>query len=131
MLGIQDVVVSDYNVSNSIDLISLTTLTTYDLYSIIFSNMVFSNLEFVQGGNIFNFEYLISAPVQIINSQFNNIVGGKINVKSFTTNIVNLTTDLVASNVTVDNINAKFDSFINLQTGAKLSIIDSSFTNMD
>ena len=131
MLVISNVTVSDYNVSSSIDLIALTTLTTYDRYSIIFSSMTFSNLEFVQGGNIFNLEYLIGAPVQIIDSVLNNIVGGKINVKSFTTNIANLTTDLIMSNVTVDNVNAKFDSFLILQTGAVVSVTDSIFTNIN
>ena len=33
------------------------------------------------------------------------------------------------SNITVDNINSQFDSFIALQTGAVLSISNSSFTN--
>ena len=93
--------------------------------------MTFRNLEFVQGGNIFNLEYLIGAPVQIIDSVLNNIVGGKINVKSFTTNIANLTTDLIMSNVTVDNVNAKFDSFLILQTGAVVSVTDSIFTNIN
>ena len=59
MLAIQDVMVSDYNVSNSINLISLTTLTTYDLYPIIFSSMTFRNLEFMQGGNILTLNTLL------------------------------------------------------------------------
>ena len=93
--------------------------------------MTFSNLEFVQGGNIFNFEYLISAPVQIMNSEFSHIVGGIINVKSYTENIENLNTNLVMNNVTVDNVNAKFDSFLSIQTGAVVSINDSRFTNIN
>ena len=93
--------------------------------------MTFSNLEFIQGGNIFNFEYLTSAQVQIINSVLNNIAGGKINVRSLTTSIANLTADLIMNNVTVDSVNAKFDSFLILQAGAVVSVTDSSFTNMN
>ena len=131
MLLIKDVVVSDYSVSSSIDLITLTTLSTYDPYAIVFSNMIFSNLEFEQGGNILNFEHLLGAPVQIIDSEFMNIVGGKINVESFTTNIANLSTSLIMSNITVSNVNAQFGSFIVLQTGATVSISDSNFANIN
>ena len=118
-------------IESNIDLITMTLLTTYDPYAIILSNLMFSNLEFVQGGNILKFEHLLAVPVQVINSEFTNVFGGKINVKSFTSNIPNLTTSLQFSNLTIDSFNVKFDSFINLQTGAVLSITDSSFTNMD
>ena len=112
-------------------MITLTTLVTYDPYAIIFSNLMFSNLEFVQGGNILNFEHLLANPVQIFDSEFSNITGGKINMKSFTTSIANLNTSIVINNITVNDVNAKFDSFITLQTGAVLSINDSSFTNIN
>ena len=131
MLVIQDVMVLDYNMSSNIDLITLTTLSTHDPYAIMFSNMIFRNLKFEQGGNILNFEHLLGAPVQIIDSEFNNIVGGKINVESFTSNIANLNTSLIMRNISVDNVNALFDSFIKLQTGAIMSISDSRFVNIN
>ena len=131
LFSIQDIHISDCYVENNIDMITLTLLSTYDPYAIIFSNMIFSNLEFKQGGNILNFEYLLTIPVQIMNSEFRNITGGKISVKSFTSNIADLSTNVVMSNITVDDINSQFDSFITLQTGAVLSISDSSFTNMN
>ena len=131
MLMIQQVTISDCHVESSIDMIALTTLSTYDSYAIIFSSIIFNNLEFVQGGNIFNFEHLLGTPVQIIDSQFNNIVGGKINAESFTQTVANLSTNLVISNVTVDSVNAQYGSFMTLQTGAVVSISESSFTNIN
>ena len=131
MLMIQDIHIFDCLIENRIDMMTLTLLVTYDPYSIIFSNLMFNNLEFVQGGNLLNFEHLLTMPVQIIDSEFTNIIGGKINVRSFTSNIPNLSTNLVMNNITVNSANAKFDSFITLKTGAVLSISDSSFTNMN
>ena len=125
MLVVQDVMISDCNISDSINIISLTSLTAYDPYIIIFSDIHFTDIVFVQGGNMFDYEHLLGAPVQLVNSSFSNVVGGKINVKSFTTNIEGLTTDLVIVNMTTNNINAMFDSFITLQTGATLTITDS------
>ena len=131
MLMIQDIHIFDCLIENRIDMMTLTLLVTYDPYSIIFSNLMFNNLEFVQGGNLLNFEHLLTMSVQIIDSEFTNIIGGKINVRSFTSNIPNLSTNLVMNNITVNSANAKFGSFITLQTGAVLSISDSSFTNMN
>ena len=131
MFLIQDLDIFNINVTNSIDLIAFTSLITYESYSIIFSNIIFHDLNFLQGSNLFNFQHLINAPVQIMNGSFYNITGGKINVQSSTSSISDLSTNLIMNNITVDNVNAKFDSFINLQTGAVLSISESSFTNID
>ena len=129
MLLIQDFTISDSNLTNSIDLITLKSLMTHESYSIVFSNMVFQNLNFLQGANLLNFEHLTSNPVELKDSKFFDIEGGKINVQSFTSNLANLSTSLTMTNITVDYINSQFDSFITLQTGAIVSISDSSFTN--
>ena len=131
LLSIQDIHITDWQVENKTDMIAVSTVTTYDPYAILFSNMTFNDIEFVLGGNLLNFEYLLGIPVKIVDSHFKNIVGGKINVKSFTTNITNLSENLAMSNINVDNVNAQFDSFITLQTGAVVSISDSSFTNIN
>ena len=129
-LVVQNVYVSECNIYNNIDMITLSSLTTYDLYAIIFSNLVFQNLEFTQNANLFNFGHLLSVPVQITHSTFSNIKGAKININSFTTEISNLNTVVSMDNITVSEVNAKFDSFIELRTGAVLSINNSVFSDV-
>ena len=126
MFLIQDLDIFNIDVTNSIDLITFTSLITYERYSIIISGVTFHDLNFLQGSNLFNFQHLINAPVQIVNGSFYDITGGKINVQSSTSSFSDLSTNLIMSNITVDNVNAKFDSFINLQTGAVLSISESN-----
>ena len=131
MLVVQDITIADCNITNSVDLITLTSLTTYEPYSIVFTNLVFQNLEFLQGSNMLNFEHLISAPVQLVNSNFNNIKGGMISMQSSSSSFTDLNTNLIMSNITANDINVKFGSLITLQTGAILSISYSSFTNIN
>ena len=131
MLVVQHITIADCNITNSVDLITLTSLTTYEPYSIVFTNLVFQNLEFLQGSNMLNFEHLISAPVQLVNSNFNNIKGGMISMQSSSSSFTDLNTNLIMSNITANDINVKFGSFITLQTGAILSISYSSFTNIN
>ena len=131
MLVVQNITIADCNITNSVDLITLTSLTTYEPYSIVFTNLVFQNLEFLQGSNMLNFEHLISAPVQLVNSNFNNIKGGMISMQSSSSSFTDLNTNLIMSNITANDINVKFGSFITLQTGAILSISYSSFTNIN
>ena len=78
-----------------------------------------------------NFEHLISAPVQLVNSNFNNIKGGMISMQSSSSSFTDLNTNLIMSNITANDINVKFGSLITLQTGAILSISYSSFTNIN
>ena len=131
MLVVQNITIADCNITNSVDLITLTSLTTYEPYSIVFTNLVFQNLEFLQGSNMLNFEHLISAPVQLVNSNFNNIKGGMISMQSSSSSFTDLNTNLIMSNITANDINVKFGSFITLQTGAIVSISYSSFTNIN
>ena len=131
MLVVQHITIADCNITNSVDLITLTSLTTYEPYSIVFTNLVFQNLEFLQGSNMLNFEHLISAPVQLVNSNFNNIKGGMISMQSSSSSFTDLNTNLIMSNITANDINVKFGSLITLQTGAILSISYSSFTNIN
>ena len=130
MLIVQNLVMSDCNVTNSFDVISLSSMFTYDPYVIMFSNLTFQNLEFLQGANLLNLEHLLIIPVRIVNSVFENVKGGKISAKSFTTEIQGVSTSIDVSNVTVQNVNALYDSFFTLQTGAILTISDSFFSNM-
>ena len=131
MFLIQNLDIFNIDVTNSIDLITFTSLITYERYSIIISGVTFHDLNFLQGSNLFNFQHLINAPVQIVNGSFYDITGGKIDVQSSTSSFSDLSTNLIMNNITVNNVNAKFDSFINLQTGAVLSISESSFTNIN
>ena len=130
MLTIQDMIISNSTLSKSIDLIALTSLTTYESYSITFSNIVFENLELLQNSNLFNFAHILKLPVIIKDSAFQNITGGQITIGSFTTEITDLSTMLSFQNITAQNINAQFGSFIQLHTGAELSIENSSFSNI-
>ena len=130
MLIVQNLVMSDCNVTNSFDVISLSSMFTYDPYVIMFSNLTFQNLEFLQGAHLLNLEHLLIIPVRIINSIFENIKGGKISTKSFTTEIQGVSTSIDVSNVTVQNVNVLYDSFFTLQTGAILTISYSFFSNM-
>ena len=129
-LAIQNMVVSECTINTKIDMITLSSLNTYELYAIVFSNLTFKNLEFTQNANIFNLGHLLPVPVQILDSSFSNIKGGKINVNSFTNEIANLSTILLMENVTAKNLNTKYNSFIELQTGAVLFINNSVFTHV-
>ena len=129
-LVIQNMVVSECTINTKIDMITLSSLNTYELYSTVFSNLTFQNLEFTQNANIFNLGHLLPVPVQILDSSFSNIKGGKININSFTSEIANLSTIVLMENVTAKNINAKYNSFLELRTGAVLSINNSIFTHV-
>ena len=131
MLAVQNVQISNCESQNKIDLITLTSLSTYDPYAIVFSNLIFENLNFQQGTNLISFSHLLSVPVQIINSTFRNISGAKISVESSTTEFANLYTPVQLQNLTGENIEAKFDSFIELSSGARLNILDSSFSDIN
>ena len=131
MLTMQNVQISDCESQNIIDLITLTSLSTYDPYAIMFSNFVFQNLNFVQGTNLINFRHLLSVPIQMVDSTMRNISGAKITVESFTSELTGLYTELQLNNLTGDNINAEFDSFIELYTGAIVNISESSFSNIN
>ena len=131
MLTMQNVQISDCESQNIIDLITLTSLSTYDPYAIMFSNFVFENLNFVQGTNLINFRHLLSVPIQMVDSTMRNISGAKITVESFTSELTGLYTELQLNNLTGHSINAEFDSFIELYTGAIVNISESSFSNIN
>ena len=131
MLTMQNVQISDCESQNIIDLITLTSLSTYDPYAIMFSNFVFQNLNFVQGTNLINFRHLLSVPIRMVDSTMRNISGAKITVESFTSELTGLYTELQLNNFTGDSINAEFDSFIELYTGAIVNISESSFSNIN
>lgn len=103
---------------------------TTDNYMINILDLNFENLTFSQGGNLFNFRHLLPSPVVIANSTFLNLVGASIYSKSYTTNIPGLYTMLVLSNITVDNLDMMYGSFITLETGSILTIVDSTFSNV-
>lgn len=130
LLAIQNFVISDCSIQNSIDIISFTSVTTSELYAIVFSNMIFRDLQFTQGASLFNLEHLMTLPIQIIDSEFSNILGGKINLEPFSKDISNLNLNLAINNITVNNVNTQFSSFIEIQTGVILSITNSNFFNV-
>lgn len=115
--------------TDQIDLISFTAISTTDNYSIMLMNLLFENVEFELKGNLLNLNHLMAQPVQVIGSTFTNLTKGRININSFSTN-TNLSTSVSIINSVASDINMEFGSFIYLETGADLLVVNSNFTGI-
>ena len=112
-------------------MISIDSLQSVYEFGISFENLTFTNIDFELGGNLIKYSHLLTNSFQLSNSSFSNITGGRINIESFTADTDGLTTKVLMSNIDADNINSEYGSFIVLNTGADLTIVDSQFTNMN
>ena len=130
-ITVADTVISDWTIPSQIDMISIGNLQSVYEFGIIFQNFTFINIDFMLGGNLIKYSQLLSNSFELTNSSFSNITGGRINIESFTADTNGLTTKVLMTNIDADNINSEYGSFIELQTGADVNIVNSRFTNID
>ena len=112
------------------DLIYFGDIESQVDFTIIFTNIYFSSITFSRGGNMLNLQHQIRNPVVIQNSLFTNIIGGSINFESSNKMRLDLPTQVKFINLTANNLNGNYNSFISAYTGAKLEVINSLFTNI-
>ena len=79
---------------------------------------------------MFNFQHQINNQVIIRNSAFHDNFGGTIHLKSYNKDLLNITTKVLIENITTNNINGQYNSFIHLETGGDLQIWNSSLMNI-
>jgi hypothetical protein len=82
------------------NLIMFSNLFTTTDFFVSISNSQFYNLNFVRGGNIFNFEHQFASQIQISDSEFTNLTGTSIRIEAFNKQSAS-TTNVLLDNITV------------------------------
>ena len=130
-LTVKDVYVSNCIFENNLNLFELSQLQSQQNFTLIYSTMVFTEIEFVQGGNLITFEHLLANPVYLQNSSFTEIKGGQISVESSAPSSDNASTSVIIEDFYANNINAYYGSLFILQNFANLTIENSDFSNIN
>ena len=112
------------------NLIEFGDIETQADFTIIISNILFSNINFVAGGNMLSLQHQTANTMVIQNSVFQNIYGGSVTIESANKQRLDLPTKVWFQNLTANNLNKHLNSFIKVYLGADLIITDSVFSNI-
>jgi len=131
----QSITVSNVVVSNSYfefsdDLFVTGSVRSNNQFTMIFTNVTFSNIEFDKGGNLFLLQHQSPDQFLIQHITVTNVTSGGIDVSVFDQNSLNNKVRIQISNMTAHNIDSKFRSFIQINQGADLEIRNSTFYAM-
>ena len=95
-----------------------------------FSNMLFSNISFSTVGTLIECKQQLPTYLTITDSNFVDLSAVLILIESSNTQDSSLATLVQINNTVFNNINEKFNSFININQGGQLEINNCSFTNI-
>jgi len=122
-----DFTLKDCYFSSSEDLIYTGNVKSDAVFSIVFNRLMVSNITFVQNGNIMYLRHQVTEPLQIIDSEFSDIVLTGITIRSFNIQSLSVPTRVSMSNFTAHDIDGQSRSFIIINDKSYLSIDSSQF----
>lgn len=128
VLKVENIKYQDISINNQRALISTNGIVSEFNFTIEFSNIEFSAIQYVTSGNLMYFGHQFPNTVTITNSTVYNITSGRIEVKTYNTNNVNLRTKVQFFNTTFSNIYSPLRSFISTSKGGYLGIQNCTFT---
>ena len=130
ILNINNVQLTNATINYQNNLIEFGDIETQADFTIIISNILFSNINFVAGGNMLSLQHQTANTMVIQNSVFQNIYGGSVTIESANKQRLDLPTKVWFQNLTANNLNKHLNSFIKVYLGADLIITDSVFSNI-
>ena len=130
ILNICNVQLTNATINYQNNLIEFGNIETQVDFTIIISNILFSNINFVAGGNMLSLQHQTANTMVIQNSVFQNIYGGSVTIESANKQRLDLPTKVWFQNLTANNLNEHLNSFIKVYLGAELNITDSVFSNI-
>ena len=95
-----------------------------------FQNLTFSNIDFLTVGQLFELKHQFPTALVISDSVFQNISSGYIQITSSNLQNKDLLTRLKFLNNTIDGIQLRAKSFLDLAEGAVAEIHDCTFSNI-
>jgi hypothetical protein len=111
------------------NLIVTERVKSQNSFSAVFSNITFINLDFDKGGNLMLLQHQSPDQFEFTNVTFSNLTFSGISVEMFDKQAEDQV-KVKFSNMKASQIDAKFRSFIQLNTGVDLEISDSEFYNI-
>ena len=130
LLSIDNVEYLNWNFLSKYDLIVFGGIVTSENFQIQLSNIIFQNVSFYFGGNLIYFESQMANQIVMSDSYATNVTGGSILIKAFDKNNLALPASVKLINFTTNEINALYSSFILINEGGYLDILNSNFQNV-
>ena len=113
------------------DLISFTGVETSNNFQISLNNITMKNITFVRAGNLMNLEHQTNTTLTMDKTNFENIVGGQVLIKSSNLQNTDLKTKVNMTDITATSISGNSRSLIQIEEGGELYMYNSSFSNID
>ena len=130
LLLIKNVEYLNWNFLSKYDLIVFGGIVTSENFQIQLSNISFQNMSFYFGGNLIYFESQMVNQIVMSDSYATNVTGGSILIEAFNKNNLVLPASVRLINFTTNEINALYSSFILINEGGYLDILNSNFQNV-
>ena len=127
LLSIDDITISNWDFYSFYNLIAFGGIITSEDFQIMISDISYQNISFYFNGNLLYYQSQMLNQIIINNLFARNISGGSISVEAFDKNNLELSASIRCVNITTDSINAGYSSFILMNEGGFLDIINSSF----
>ena len=112
------------------DIISTGTITSSGQFYVSFTNLTFSDIVFVRNANLLNFKHQSPNEFLVKDMTVSNVTAAGVLIQAFDVFMTNRPVKVKFQNLLATGINSEFKSFIQLQTGADIQIVDSSFEYM-
>ena len=127
LLSIDDITISNWDFYSFYNLIAFGGIITSEDFQIMISEISYQNISFYFSGNLLYYQSQMINQILINNLFARNISGGSISVEAFDKNNLELSASIRCVNITTDSINAGYSSFILINEGGFLDIINSNF----
>ena len=121
-MNINSILVSNSTYKSQSNLIIYGPLYTTEVVQFSMQNVLFTNLDFEGYANMIYLKQQTQKPFILQNSNFQNIIGGRIYVEPDTTDVNTLPATLNILNLTVSNNDFIDYTFINMQQHSQLSV---------
>ena len=129
-LNITNVQFSDSTIPYPSSLIEFGNIETQADFSIIISQIMFDSIYFSIGGNFLSLGHQTSNIMIIQDSVFQNSYGGSIHIESANKQRIDLSTKVTINNMTANNLNGNFNSFLKIYLGGEVNVTNSVFSNI-
>ena len=129
-LNITNVQFSEATISYPSSLIEFGNIETQADFSIIISQIMFDSIYFPIGGNFLSLGHQTSNTMIVQDSVFQNSYGGSIHIESANKQRIDLSTKVTINNMTANNLNGNFNSFLKIYLGGEVNVTNSVFPNI-
>ena len=126
-LTVNNVTYMNSRSSSATELMKIYKMTTVGTYTIVLSDITFSNLTFDRNSKLMYLQHQLESSVEINNLKVSDVSFGGITVEAYEFNDFYNFTKVIINNMTAFNVDGKARSLININTGANVEIVDSVF----